>query len=186
MAFFDLSDEFYMRVYEEGKPEGNSIDDKTMVFILELLTHAEYDKIAFYDREDRWSVIEFLQWAKSGDKLFCILYKKDATPIAVVWFNGISSTGRQAFAHFSTLKTAPPDECMRAGRLLLQTVARVTKMKQFIGITPMCYRHALRYSEGLGFKPLTVLKRYCRLRGKERDVRLSICGPNGENDGVRN
>lgn len=177
MAFFDLEDGYYFRTYEEDKPEALSIDDSTLVFILELLVAKGYDKIVFYDRDDRWSIPEFIQWAKSPDKIFCIVYRKDGVPASITWFNGFSETGHQAYSHFSTLGTVSNDECMHSGRMILKRLTEVTRLKQFIGITPIAYSHALRFSEGLGFRPLVVLEKYCKLRGKERNVRLSICEP---------
>lgn len=177
-AIFTLSEDYYCRLYR--KYGIGCLEDKTIVFILELMKAAGYDKVCFYDREDRWSVPEFVQWVKNDDKIFSVVYKKDGTPISIAWFCGFSMTGHQSYAHFSTLKTATPEECLVSGRMLLKLIVRVTSIRQFIGITPMCYRHALSFSEGLGFKPLTVLKKYAMLRGKERDMRLSICEPEAE------
>lgn len=183
MAYFILSEDYYARVYEADKPESQSINDTTIVFILELLVAAGYDRVCFYDRDDRWSVPEFVQWAKSPDKLFCIIYRKDATPISVTWLNGFSQTGHQAYAHFSTLKTAAPEECLESGRMLLKCIVAVTRIKQFIGITPVCYRHAVSFAKELGFKPLDTLKKHVVCKGKERDVMLSICEPKEDDNG---
>lgn len=177
-AFFVLSDKYYCRTYIENG--FGSLTDSTLAFVWQLIQEAGYEHIIFYDRDYKWSVPEFVQWAKSDDKIFYVLFKTDGTPIACTWFNGFSDTGHQAYSHFTTLKLATPEECMEAGRLVLKLVSQITLIDQFIGMTPMCYHHALRYSEGLGFKHLTVLKKHAMLRGKERDVRLSICEPGEE------
>ena len=64
---------------------------------------------------------------------------------------------------------------MAAGRQLIKFIGTLTVIKQLVGITPSCYRHALQFAHGLGFKKLTILEKAVKCLGKDRDAVLSIC-----------
>lgn len=142
-----------------------------------------YLPVVFYDSKKPMSKTNFLKWVKDPSRMFFMQFKKDGTPISLYWITNRSETGRQAFAHFSTLGTVPPEECLVSGRQVIRFSGRLLGLYQLIGLTPACYRHALTFAYGLGFKKLTTLKEAVMCRGKARDAVLSICDTKGEEDG---
>ena len=172
MGFSLLSSKYYTRWHSEHE---TTVTDDTIALTHQLLQHAGFEKVVFYDRETPLARIEYMQWAKDDRKLFFVLFKRDGTPIALCWLTEPSATGSQSFAHFATLGTATPAECMEAGRQLIRFIGELTTIRQLIGITPMVYRHALQFAYGLGFKKLTKLEKAVNCLGKSRDAILSIC-----------
>ena len=172
MGFSLLSSDYYTRWVSES-PDG--ADDDTIILTHELMQRAGFEKVVFYDRDTPLARIEYMQWAKDDRKLFFVLFKRDGTPIALCWLTDPSATGSQTFSHFATLGTATPEECTAAGRQLIKFIGTLTVIKQLVGITPSCYRHALQFAYGLGFKKLTILEKAVKCLGKDRDAVLSIC-----------
>jgi hypothetical protein len=171
MAFCLLSDEFYARWVSDND---DGLTDDDLIFALELMKHAEYERIVFYDREEGFGPAEWIEFARDKKRLFFMLFRRDGTPLGAFWFSEPSRTGSQAFAHFCTLNTGEYDEYVRGGRLCIRFIADNTNMQQAIGITPVCYGHALKLAYDLGFEKLTVLKKATPVRRKNRDAILSI------------
>lgn len=184
MGFYKMSEEYYTRWYD-NEPIGDVFElaDINIMFAYELMERAGYLPVVFYDREDTMTQKEFLAWAKDPSRLFFVQHRNDGTPISLCWLTGRSETGRQAFAHFSTLGTGTVEECLVSGRQVIHFIGRLTGIHQLIGLTPACYRHALTFAYGLGFKKLTTLKEGVMCRGKARDAVLSLRDTKGEEDG---
>ena len=171
MAYSRLSDQFYTRwvsEYDDGLTDGN------LIYALELVKRAGFERSVFFERTDEFGPAEFIKWAREHNKLFFILFRSGGTPLAAIWFTGPFFAGTQAAAHFCTFSTGDYHEYVSGGRLLLRFIGDMTQIKQAIGITPACYRHALKLAYDLGFKKLDVLKRAVSVRGKNRDAVLSI------------
>lgn len=173
MGFAVLSNEFYIRwVREESCKEG--LTDEDLAFAYELMLRKGYDRIVFFDRGDRITVQEFVAWARGSGKLFIELFRSDGTPLALCWISGLQGTGRQGYAHFTTLGTGAPEECARGGNILLSFIGEHTRIRQLLGVTPKAYRHALSFIQSLGFTYLTTLEKAVTCLGKERDAVLTI------------
>ena len=170
--YADLSDQYYTRWVSDND---SGLTNKNLAFAWELMRIKNFDRIVFYDREDRVSVMEFIKWARDPKKLLFEQFRRDGTPISLCWLTDPSLTCKQAFSHFTTFDIVPREEALERGRLVIKLIGKITKIKQFIGITPKCFRHAIPFAYDLGFKYLTTLKGAVYCRGKERDAVLSIC-----------
>ena len=176
MGFAILSDKYYTRWCSASN---DGVDDQNLILVHELLQKARFERIVFYDRETPLTRMEFMQWARCEKKMFFIVFNSNGSPAAIAWMTGPSHTGCQSFGHFSTLGTITVDEAVEAGKQWIRFIGKLTKVKQLVGITPCCYRHAIKFSQKLGFKPLTKLKQSVYCLGKERDALLSICDTEG-------
>ena len=165
------SDKYYARWVSE---QVGALTDDDIKFSQELLQRAGFEETTFFDRPVPVPVSEYLQWAKSEDKLFFVLYTKDGTPLGIVWFNNPSLTGAQWYIHFATLGTTPIHDCAEAGRALIEHMGRTTKLRQAIGITPLIYRHAIRFIKQVGLQPVAILQNGVHCLGKDRDALLTI------------
>ena len=174
--YADLSEKYYTRWVSDSK---DSLSDETLELAWELMRAKNFDRMVFYEREDRISLQEFKEWTRDKQKLSFGQFRHDGTPISLCWLTDLSRTGRQTFSHFTTLDTVSREEAVESGRLLIQYVGKITKIKEFIGLTPGCYRHALAFAYDLGFKKLTTLEKAVICLGKERDAILSMCKTQG-------
>ncbi|MDR2056579.1 MAG: hypothetical protein LBQ10_12050 [Desulfovibrio sp.] len=163
-----------MRWYS-GTDDG--LDDDSLLFALELMRHDRRERIVFFDRAEPFEPAEWLAWCKGENKIFTMVFRNDGTPVAAVWFTDGTRTGRQVFSHFCGFGTAGFAELVRAGKSLLGKIAENTSIRQFIGVTPACYRHALKLAYSLGYERLVCLRGAVQVHGKERDAILTVCGP---------
>lgn len=177
MGYHDLSQEYYTRWVSKSE---DGISDDNLVLAHQLMQKAGYEPVVFFDRDTPMSRIEFIQWARCEYKLMFMQFRRDGTPLSLFWMQDFSPTGRQAYAHFTTLNTATVDECVISGKQIIQFAGKLTTVRQLIGITPVCYRHALNFAYRLGFKKLAILEKIAMIRGKERDAVLSVCSTYGE------
>ena len=164
------SGKYYTRWYDEA--------DKKLMFewldvIYDIMDREGYLRTVIYDKEDL-SKKEFLKWCADGKLLF-ILFRQDATPLALVWFTKPSETGKQVFAHFTTLNLIPREESVEAGKELIRFLYDSLGIEQLIGVTPKVYRHALQFAYDMGYEKVAILYKAVFCRGKERDAVLSIC-----------
>lgn len=171
MGFKRLAQGYYTRWVSDND---DGLTDDDLIFALELMRHAGYELVVFYDRTAGFEPAEWLSWLRDGRRLFFMLYRTGGTPLAAAWLTEPTKTGRQAFAHFCTFDTGEYREYVEGGRLLLRFVGEATGILQAVGVTPGCYGHALKLAYDLGFKKLTVLKKAIHLRGKDRDAVLSV------------
>ncbi len=116
----------------------------------------------------------FAAWAHDPARWFFVLYIRNA-PAAFVCLEGLSATGSQRLAHFCTLPTAPRPELVALGRDFVRWLGRATPVRQLLGITPACYRHALAFAREVGFAPLATLRDAVFCRGRVRDAVLTLC-----------
>lgn len=172
MGFHRLSSEFYCRWYT-GDAAG--LDEDSLLFALELMVASGYAHIALYDRDYPPEPAEWLSFCQQDKFLFFMLYDAERhVPIAIVWLEACTATGAQRFAHFCTFKTGTRDQFVRGGRELLAWVGEATGIRQLIGVTPACYRHALQLAYDLGFVRTARLEKGVYCLGKHRDAILSI------------
>ena len=171
MGFSRLSSEFYCRW---ATKDDSGLDDDSLVFALELIRWSGYGRVLFYDREDCPEPAEWIAFCRAENKLFFMLYDGDCVPVSAVWFEKLTNTGRQAFAHFCTFRTGCYDQFVRGGRALLRFVGENTPVRQAIGVTPACFRHALKIARDLGFVKAARLEKAVWCLGKERDAILTI------------
>lgn len=171
MGCYRLSPDFYARW---NSPSREGLDEENLLLALELMRDAGYERLVFYDRESPFAPAEWLSWTQSTDRLFFLLCRPDFVPISAVWFDGYSATGRQAYSHFCTFKTGEYAEFVRGGRQLLAFLRRSTPLRQAIGMTPACYRHALRLAYALGYVRTALLEKAVLVQGKERDAVLTV------------
>lgn len=172
MGFHRLSSEFYCRWYTG---DANSLDDDSLLFALELMVASGYAHTVLYDREYPPEPAEWLSFCQQEKFLFFMLY--DAArhvPIAIVWLEACTATGAQRFVHFCTFKTGNRDQFLRGGKALLAWIGEATGIRQLIGVTPACYRHALALVYDMGFSRLTRLEKAVFCLGKHRDAVLTI------------
>jgi len=172
MGYARISDDYYVRWHSIID---NDLDDDSILFTQELLAASGFQRSVFYS----WYVMptshEYLAWAKDPNKMFFILYMNDGVPLGLCWLTDFTNTNKQCMAHFSTLGTVERIHSVKAGRSLLASLFKRTKLLQVVGITPACYRHAVAFAKDLGFKPLYTLKEAVFCNGKDRDALLSIC-----------
>ncbi|MDR0338727.1 MAG: hypothetical protein LBH65_00445 [Desulfovibrio sp.] len=173
MGYCRLSSDFYTRWCSDSS-EG--LDADSIAFALELIREAKYERATFYERECPFTHTheEWQAWAKNTDKLFFILYRSDGTPLSMVWLDEFSATNRQAFSHFCTFKTGEYSEFVQGGRQLLEFIGKSSCIMQVLGLTPACYRHALKLADNLGYVRTALLKKAVLVHGKERDVILTV------------
>ena len=171
MGYCRLSSDFYARWCSDS---GEGLDAESLISALNRIREAEYERIAFYERERAFTDEEWLSWAKATDKLFFILYRSDGTQISMVWVDGFSTTNKQAFSHFCTFKTGEYSEFVQGGRQLLAFIGKSTPIVQALGLTPSCYRHALNLAYDLGYVRTALLKKAVLVHGKERDAILTV------------
>jgi hypothetical protein len=152
--------------------------DKKFIFdwldvIYDIMDREGYLNTVIYDKE-HISKKEFLDMCDDGRLLF-ILFRKDATPLGLVWFTNPSATGKQVFAHFTSLNLIPREESVEAGKELIRFLYDSLGIEQLIGVTPKVYRHALQFAYDMGYEKVAILDKAVFCRGKERDAVLSIC-----------
>ena len=73
----------------------------------------------------------------------------DGEDAAVWWFNGFS--GRSCFVHFSCFK-ATSRYIVPLGRYVFEWAMRGFDLRAVIGLTPACWRHALKVVLQVGFQ----------------------------------
>lgn len=172
MGFHRLSSDFYCR-WCSGDDMG--LDDDSLLFALELMLASGYAHIALYDRDYPPEPAEWLAFCRQKKFLFFMLYDAaQHVPIAIVWLEACTATGAQRFAHFCTFKTGTREQCLRGGRELLAWIGDATGIRQLIGVTPACYRHALQMAYDIGFERVAKLEKSVLCLGKHRDAILSI------------
>jgi hypothetical protein len=162
--------------FVQGGPgvQGGLLDEDLELALLRMQATG-FERVVFYDREEPMQPEEFIAWARESEKRLCfIIFKADGTPLSLVWLTGPSMTGRQVFAHFCGFALCSREELLRGGRLFLDVIGKGFGIRQYIGVTPLCYRHALGFACDLGFVRLTLLKQAALCLGKERDAVLSI------------
>lgn len=128
----------------------------------------------FHDVDDLPDFPAFAAWARDPARWFFVLYRHHA-PAAFVCLEGLSVTGSQRLAHFCTLPTAPRGALVALGRDFVRWLGRATPVRQLLGITPACYRHALAFAREVGFTPLATLHAAVSCRGRVRDAVLTLC-----------
>lgn len=116
----------------------------------------------------------FAAWAGDPARWFFVLYRCHA-PAAFVCLEGLCVTGSQRLAHFCTLPTAPRPALVALGRDFVRWLGRATPVRQLLGITPACYRHALAFAREVGFMPLATLRDAVFCRGRVRHAVLTLC-----------
>lgn len=170
-AYKSLSSNSYCRWYT-GDERG--LDTDSLLFAYELLNNAGYLRTLFYDMDDVPGPAQFINFFAKEKYLTFILYRTDGTPIGMTWLEVCSHTGSQRFGHFTTFNTCERAEWVEAGRAFCRFIYEATNIKQLIGLTPACYRHALKAAQELGYKPVARLEKAVWCLGKERDAILSI------------
>ena len=128
----------------------------------------------FYDMDCEPDFATFAAWAIAPERWFFLLYRNHV-PAAFVCLEGLCPTGSQRLAHFCTLGTAPRPALVALGRDFVRWLGRATAIRQLLGITPACYRHALAFVREVGFARLAVLKDAVPCRGRVRNAVLTLC-----------
>lgn len=104
-----------------------------------------------------------------------MFYQNDGTPFGMCWMELVGpSMPYQRFIHFATFKTMDDSLWVESGKQLYRFVRDVIGIKQLIGLTPKCYKHALKRAEEFGFKRIAVLTDAVFCLGKRRDAVLTI------------
>lgn len=110
-----------------------------------------------------------------GKFLTFMFYREGGLPIGMSWLEAIPNFPYQRFGHFTTFKTVEDDTLwVEAGKQLCRFVRDAVGLKQLIGITPVCYRHAINRARQFGYEKVTVLSKALYCLGKERDAFLSV------------
>lgn len=172
MGFHSLSSDFYCRWYTG---DDNGLDDDSLIFALELMEGSGYTRTVLYDRDCTPGPAEWLNFVKQSKFLFFLLY--DAArhvPIAAVWLEMCTSTGAQRFVHFCSFKTGRREQFVAGGKALFAWVGEAAGIRQLIGVTPACYRHALALVYDIGFSKVARLEKAVFCLGKNRDAILTI------------
>lgn len=116
----------------------------------------------------------FHVWAYRPEHWFFLLYH-DFAPAAFVCLEDAGPTGSQRLAHFCTLGTATRPQLVDLGRAFVRWLGAVTPIRQLLGLTPACYRHALAFARDVGFAPLATLDEAVLCRGRHRNAVLTLC-----------
>lgn len=171
VAYKRLSSDCYCRWYTGGD---DGIDTDTLVFTYELLHKAGFLRTLFYDR-DVPGIAEYLDFITQPKFLVFVLYANDGTPLGMSWLEEMTATGAQRFGHFTTFDTVKDHSIwIEGGRALCRFVRDAIGLQQLIGLTPACYRHALKAAYAFGYKPVATLKKAVYCLGKQRDAILSV------------
>lgn len=171
IAFARLSATNYVR-WLGGHPGPDDLARLRLVW--ELARRGGQLRAFFYDVADAPDFATFAAWACAPERWFFLLYHRHA-PVAFVCLEGVGPTGSQRMAHFCTLPTAKRTELVSIGNDFVRWLGRATGIRQLLGLTPACYRHAVAFVRELGFAPLATLKDAVHCRGHVRDAVLTLC-----------
>lgn len=173
--FARLSETDYVR-WLDDRPAGPDYaeDSERLRLVWELGCASGRLRAFFHDVRDVPDCDTFAAWARAPERWFFLLYRRHA-PVAFVCLEGLGVTGCQRLAHFCTLPTASRDELVAVGREYVRWLGQGTPIRQLLGITPSCYRHAIAFVREVGFAPLATLRDAVVCRGRVRDAVLSLC-----------
>lgn len=175
---FALGADCYCRLFWLGT--GLTREDyDSLSFVYERMEYCGYLRSVFYDLPKEPSKKQFIDIISGEKFLPVVLYKADCTPIAFEWIESVGDTDRVQRVHFCTLDLGSYEDSVQATRLVMKEVGhKELGFEQYIGLTPACYRHALKFVYDCGFKPVLRLKKAVYCLGKERDAILTECDPN--------
>lgn len=164
---------------ERGKaraagPDGGGLTREHIDWCLESMRFYGYDATVFYDRGDMVTLEEWREFVADPARIFFCLFAADGTQFAAFWIDKPSDTLRQAFIHFTLLIGPQGVDYLTAFRQAAAWVFEHTRLRQLVGLTPACFRHALGVVDAAGFTRLARLSRAVRVRGRERDAVLSL------------
>lgn len=172
MAYKKLLSNVYCRWFTG---DDGGLDTDSLLFAYELLHHAGFLRTLFYDRDYTPEPAEILNFWMQDKFLTFILYREDGTPIAMSWMEAIPNMPHQRFGHFTTFKTTEDDSLwIEGGKQLCRFVRDAIGLKQLIGLTPKCYRHAVNRAKQFGYVPMATLSNAAYCLGKKRDLVMSI------------
>lgn len=171
-AYKELCSDVYCRWYTG---DDGGLDTDSILFAYELMGKSKFLRSVFYDRDEIPGPAEFLNFLTQERFTLFMLYERTGIPIAMCWLEACLFTGNQRFGHFTTFNVCPERRMwVEGGRALCRFVRDAMGLRQLIGLTPACYRHAVQAAKELGYKPVATLEKAVWCLGKQRDAILSI------------
>lgn len=158
-------------------PEANTFTVAGRGSLVELYFHAADDgRLArlYYDQPEP-SIMEFVeQFLEPCGNGLCWLYaaydKATHLPLAFVYVNGFM--GRAGMCHFCFLKAGQNQahDIARAWLRIIFDQPVEQRLACLVGITPVTYKHALRFAVSLGFAERATIPKACWLHARKRFV----------------
>lgn len=188
MGYARVSSDFYIRWYVQPELRTpareaaakdraavyNGLDEEHLAWCLESMRHHGFDRAVFYDRGDFVTQADWLEFATAPERMFFCIFENTGRQVVAFWMDTPTTTLRQSFIHFTLLVDPQSVEYVAAIRQTAAWVFEHMRIRQLIGLTPACFRHALGLVRAAGFTELARLEKALFVRGRERDAVLSI------------
>ena len=172
MGCAQVSFDYYIRWYAPGDEHG--LSEAHLAWCLESMQHHGFDRTVFYDRGDLVTQADWLEFATDPKRMFFCIFESTGRQVVAFWMDMPTATLRQSFIHFTLLVDPASVDYVAAIRQTAAWVFEHMSIRQLIGLTPACFRHALGLVRAVGFTELARLEKAIVVRGKERDAVLSI------------